>query len=985
MSAMTNFTVRSLKANRVRTIVTVAGVALAAALLTAIFTSYGSLTDFLYRAEAATSGSWMSSVCADQDETSEQSLDAAKNDPNVTAIATFSDKGFAELSAEQQDVLGHYLTITAAEGDLESLCAVRADEGRLPENDHELLLFRSWRSQQGLQVGDTITLNVGQRQAVAVEEGASDTLDSVEYYNGQEVISSLSVQDGMQLDSSIGYFDAEQDGGAFNEKLVDVHQETYTVVGFYDRSAYALSTGVGPMGLTRGDPEDGDFTRTYLAFDAVDSVDNVETRTEALFPAASSITLHTALLRYMGISSDTGIWQTFFALVAILVCVIALACISLIFNAFNISVAERMNGFALLSSAGATPGQLRRSVLLEGLIIALIGIPLGLLIGLAGCAVTFAALGPAISNIAVGGLVPFDLKIDVRVLAAAALLTFITVLVSAWIPSKRASRANIIDALRQRSVSRISKRGDREAKKTVGASALWHKRGLSGRVFGIGGTLARINRKRSSSKGRAAAASLAIAIVLLMTAGSLNVFLGSLVDVASGGGEKAGEVCVSAQLRPDSFSIPKEDTDPQELLRERNAAFAEQVSEFEKFYTSLSDADDADPVGWLLNSSTTITLPDEMAGPAFEQGDMMVRGSLPSGTSATSAVITYLDDDSFDRYASEIGQDPALYHDAARPRAIALAQTYGNDGDRYQLIDALRQPGMIEVVGAATIGGKAVADLGFIETINESTGETITTVEPYVLGQHDGLEEFDDTSEMELALVPLEVAALSDHAPFNSSAADGSILLIVPASIAEDTGLGSSLVQFYSYFDSKDGDHAALAEQLDAVGHTFFDEEATYPDAYVSYNDFIEERDSTQMLATIVNVFCLLFTVILALIAMANVFNTVTNSLILRRREFAVMRSIGLSPKQFRRMIVDECVHFGIAGLIPGLIVSVGVSALLYLAVTQSLSGLPFTFSWSYLLLAILMTALIMALSVAYGLHRCKSNSVVEALRSDNI
>lgn len=56
MSTMTNFTFRSLATNRVRTIVTIAGVALAAALLSAILTSYASLSDFLYRSEATTSG-----------------------------------------------------------------------------------------------------------------------------------------------------------------------------------------------------------------------------------------------------------------------------------------------------------------------------------------------------------------------------------------------------------------------------------------------------------------------------------------------------------------------------------------------------------------------------------------------------------------------------------------------------------------------------------------------------------------------------------------------------------------------------------------------------------------------------------------------------------------------------------------------------------------------------------------------------------------
>ena len=176
-----------------------------------------------------------------------------------------------------------------------------------------------------------------------------------------------------------------------------------------------------------------------------------------------------------------------------------------------------------------------------------------------------------------------------------------------------------------------------------------------------------------------------------------------------------------------------------------------------------------------------------------------------------------------------------------------------------------------------------------------------------------------------------------------------------------------------------------MAEELAKSSTAFFSEECPYDLAFSSYNDHIEERESVQMMATIVNVFCLLFTVILALIALANVFNTITNSLILRRREFAVMKSIGMSNKQFRRMIMNECMSFGIAGLIPGLIVSAGISYLLYLVVGESLGGLTFTLPWGYVALAIGMTAVAMAASVAYGMHRCKADNVVEALRADSI
>ena len=95
MSAMTNFTMRSLRANRVRTFVTMAGVALAAALIAAILTSYTSLTDFLYRAEATTQGAWMSYAESDNSEEFEAGLQGAKDSSNITSLATFSDKGYA--------------------------------------------------------------------------------------------------------------------------------------------------------------------------------------------------------------------------------------------------------------------------------------------------------------------------------------------------------------------------------------------------------------------------------------------------------------------------------------------------------------------------------------------------------------------------------------------------------------------------------------------------------------------------------------------------------------------------------------------------------------------------------------------------------------------------------------------------------------------------------------------------------------------------
>lgn len=187
---------------------------------------------------------------------------------------------------------------------------------------------------------------------------------------------------------------------------------------------------------------------------------------------------------------------------------------------------------------------------------------------------------------------------------------------------------------------------------------------------------------------------------------------------------------------------------------------------------------------------------------------------------------------------------------------------------------------------------------------------------PTLRAQGDGVEWFP-LEEAEVQTVSIEVAALADEAPSIDSARGEGLQLIVPESVAAYQSFGNDAPIFYGYFDAADGDHSALTEELATAGSAYFHDKSPYGLAFYSFNDYIEQRDSNQMIATVVNVFCLLFAVILALIAMANVFNTVTNSLILRRREFAVMKSVGLSNRQFRAMVAEECVACASAASCP--------------------------------------------------------------------
>ena len=90
-----------------------------------------------------------------------------------------------------------------------------------------------------------------------------------------------------------------------------------------------------------------------------------------------------------------------------------------------------------------------------------------------------------------------------------------------------------------------------------------------------------------------------------------------------------------------------------------------------------------------------------------------------------------------------------------------------------------------------------------------------------------------------------------------------------------------------------------------------------------------------------------------------------------------------MGARQFRSMIGCECIGYGLRGLIPGIIVSFGVSYLLYMALGISMRGLPYTPPWMYLVLGCGLVFVVMVASVLYGLHRCRKGDIVDALRME--
>ncbi len=384
--------------------------------------------------------------------------------------------------------------------------------------------------------------------------------------------------------------------------------------------------------------------------------------------------------------------------------------------------------------------------------------------------------------------------------------------------------------------------------------------------------------------------------------------------------------------------------------------------------------------------------------------------SLEGDAWQTYLSFVFIDDDAFTDWARSIGVDPAPFF-TGDVAGIGVRNTLGNDGTTYRHDETFATTGTMAALTHATYRG--------------TDGQTVRAV--FSTENSEGVEVDVDAVADQMRSVRIE--ALADDGPRQAPSASYQPTVVLPLSTLDELGLAGELKECVALYRADD--HASAAERMneigmDAVREFTADSGSVYFDVYdlaeseettrtlitiieifsvlftgilmlialanvfntvtnglIYVYDLAESEETTRTLITIIEIFSVLFTGILMLIALANVFNTVTNGLILRKREFAVMKSIGMGERDFRKMIVCECIGFGVRGLVPGIVIAASVSYLLYRSLDGTIEGLAFTLPWGHIAFAVAMVVVAMAASVIYGLHRCRTDSIVEALKAE--
>ena len=985
------FTLRSLAANRVRTIVTVVGIALATGLLVAVFSSVTSLQAGLLRNARQASGIWQAEVY-DTTEEDIASVRATLGD-HFDRLARRRDLGAAALSAEDSERLQAYLGVlslpveepgTPRRGDGDEYPVLNdpeVREGRLPERPGEIALPLSLRgldpgegasavpgvssgvSASGpLEVGSTVELSLGRRWGLDWPSGGEKPLGVKEL-----------VQTRSSFVSSTEEYEALGDAqDDITETVRDVDApRAFTVVGFVTNPGLSLPTAfVSPEepAASCGDLLSAWFSTTGYT-DETQLMSDVSVglghEADTVRYGYDGFWINAMLLMQQGLDGGQAIFETLMLYAIVLSAVIMTAAVSLISNAFTISLSERTRQFGLLSSLGASRRQIRRTVLVEAGVLGVCGIPLGVGLGLLGAWVAFRLTSDGWA--AMVGTDSVTLSVEPWVIAASVGLAALTLLLSALFPALRASRVSAVDAIRQAQDVRPNRRlaaSFRRMRGAMGGLAAdgTRPRGLAARVAGMPGFLARRTLKVSASKSRVAVVSLAVSVTLLVTAGVLGDFLGSLGMVVDYYPSADVEVGVSST---DRAGLKSEDfvTRAEELLPQVQGV--EHVRDARFVLTQYAPVVKLDP-----------SLVDEPAQQATEEAGYAA-GIDQRGYAQSRLLL--VDDATWRQLAGELG----LSEDVADPGNLGAVLLNARDITSQTHYGTVRPFHADKALGSTVDVLSGGRDGNWYPTWDGTEGELVAMHLSEDEGTPTTTQPIETMYEGSVALsVDGVTEELPDWFPLGlRSAAQNAPTLIAPrtavmaTSLAADVVEASSWVEYFATVDADASSEEALEDIFDVVEQTGTWQTSTY-------SDLRSELREARAVSFTMQVFLYCFAGITAAIAVANVFNTIASGMMLRTREFATLRSAGMGERAFRRMIFFECSDLAVRGFAIGLVLSLLVDFLLWDATTRSMA-MEFPVPWGHLALAFAVVTAVLAASVAYALRKTHALNLVEALRAD--
>lgn len=879
MKLLNKLTLKNLRLNKVRTIVTIVGIMLSAALITVVSGMALSGRQTMIDGQMVYGGNY--DVVFDI--TNNAKIDEIRHNRNVESAYYRERLGYAEATNADDEYCA-YTVLGLSKDAYGNLFKINLEDGKFPTNSSEAVVTRAFKTQDGkeVKVGDKITLDVG---ILTNKDGEVFTEDRAGELFPKEFKECNIIDKSKKTYTVTGIIEKPQTGEIYNPSYLSVvytaSDEKAPAEAVRTKNMNKLYVLYTPQSESRylentdeilGYSEDEDWSQ-----DIYSDPDNDA--------GIQAVDYNSPLLSMKGYSGSDSTNIVIFSLAVIIIIIVMLASVFVIRNSFAISITEKTSMYGMLASVGATKRQIRRNVLFEGFILGLIGIPLGILLGLGVNAILITILNSVLSDMLSGAT--FVFVTPTIPIICAIVLSAVTIFCSSFFIALRASRIPPLVAIR----------GNEDIK--VKNNKPYRTSKLTKKLFGVGGEIASKSLKRSRKKYRTTVISIVVSVAMFIAVSAFMDYGMTYTDHYYGKTDY-------------SYTVVGIDS--------KQAQTIEKMPEIENYLT--------------VGSQYGCVSADV---PVNECGENFLYDNA-DGTKSFSVEFLEFEHDTFVQICRELKLD----YNEVKGGVLAYSKVTPDYGEGSRSYD---EP--------VPLYGKD-APTKFIVYGNDEEGNELKTGK-------------------------LRVASLFDEIPKSADSVIGEGTIFGQGLIIGEQGVISSQV-------GKDGcavtlyantsDHTSLTNRIESM-------EGADDSIYIyDYEEIVRQFNAVML---IVGIFVYGFIGVISLIGMTNIFNTISTNMQLRSKEFASLKSIGMTKKEFNRMIRLESLMYGIKSLIIGIPLGVlGVFAI-FSAFSKGSVPISFVFPWKAILISIAVVFVAVWLIMKYSISKVNKQNIIETIRNDNI
>lgn len=859
MNLYTSLTLRYLKQNKRRTLVTIIGIILATALICGIGNICTSFMDYQMRDQIKTSGSFYATF-TDMDK---EKAEVITKSSGVSEYGYKKNLGSVILDKKNSTSLN----INVFDKNTINSFQITLKKGSYPKNESELIVTQDLLNKWNKKIGDKITLNLG--ELIYDDMGMISKLKNSQKTTFK-IVGTLDKAPYNSKLFAIAGFDINTVNK--NEKF-DVSICTKNPKDIYKT---AISIGKN-IGLAQKDnPQDESY--------------NYDEQANLYF---KDIEYNEGLLRLLGASSYSNINITLLLIVGLVASLVIIATIATIYNSFSIAISERKKQFAILNSIGATKSQIMKFVFLEGFLVSIVGIPIGLLSGTVAIDIVFKVIKTFFKTSMFGEL---DLRVVFSpvVLISSTIIILLTIFISAIIPAINAAKISPLEAIKNSSNLKVGK---------IKSSKLVKK------IFKTEGELAYKNLRRNKGKFSITLFSLVISIVIFI---SFNGFVDMFIE--------ANQINYG--------SITNDLT-----LYENNLLTKEEVQKTIDELKKINGLKDvAIDKGYNLNVHV-----DE------KNINKDLRESLKQSH--------YVDIDN----SNYNFINSRLYI----PGYFSISNIKLSEG-KFDRKTAKAENGVILVRYSYQ---ESLAKKGKVVLSNYKVGDTLNcTITSY---DSDGKESAKEVKLKILAITD-EILTGNNQYPETSFGVVAYDDLIPSLGITDDK---SSSIYYVATNQEK-----STRDEVKKVAE----------ENNLSVIDSIDEAQKLEQTMNVMKIFVYGFIVVISLVSVTNIINTISTNINLRKREFAIIKSIGVTPQGFKKMIYMESILYGILSLLYGIPIGICLNVLMN-RILEGMITVQTLIPYKAILICVVAIFIITFIASYIPLKKISKENIIDNIRQESI